>query len=106
MCFSLCASSVLSPQRWLRQIGHWSLERAMDRIASAKRRRASPDEDWLQEQEAAAEAAKTVVHQACACSPWLVARSMHVVAMEAPSYLIMPMNGSCSASAAWLLSCM
>ena len=46
------------------QLGHWSLERAMDRIASAKRRRGSPDEDEAAEQQAAAEAAKTIAHQA------------------------------------------
>ena len=45
------------------QVGHWSLERAMDRISSAKRRRESPDEDEAAERDEAAEAAKTVVNQ-------------------------------------------
>lgn len=54
------------------QVGHWSLERAMDRISSAKRKRESPDEDEVAECEEAAEAAKTVVNQVSCpvCQPF------------------------------------
>ncbi|CAL8460668.1 g198 [Coccomyxa elongata] len=62
------------------QIGHWSLERAMERINSSKRKRESPDEDEVGERKATQDDAKGVVNQsseigddrpitACAFSP-------------------------------------
>lgn len=45
------------------QIGHWSLERAMERINSSKRKRESPDEDEVGERKAAQDDAKNVVNQ-------------------------------------------
>lgn len=45
------------------QIGHWSLERAMDRIGSAKRKRESPDEDEVAETLETIEITRKVVGQ-------------------------------------------
>jgi hypothetical protein len=59
----------------------------MDRIASAKRQRASPDEDWAAEQQAAADAAKSVVHQACARSFCRPRASWHPSGVESFSLL-------------------
>ena len=47
------------------QIAHWSLERAMDRISSAKRKRESPDEDEVAEIQETLEVTRRVVGQAC-----------------------------------------
>lgn len=45
------------------QIGHWSLERAVDRIGSAKRKRESPDEDEVAEILETVELTRKVVGQ-------------------------------------------
>lgn len=45
------------------QMGHWSLERAMQRINFSKRKRESADEDELAEMKAAVETAKGIVNQ-------------------------------------------
>ena len=45
------------------QIAHWSLERSMDRIGSAKRKRESPDEDEVAEILETVELTRKVVSQ-------------------------------------------